>query len=75
MKSKNILEEKFRVAMVKRGNMTFAQLAELLGASPSSVNKKFKRNNFAESDARVIADKLGCELIIKLKDKETGEEI
>lgn len=72
---KNVLEEKFRIAMVKQGNMTFAQLAELLGTSPSGVNKKFKRNNFGETDARIIADKLGCELIVKLKEKETGEEI
>ena len=50
------------------------ELAQLIDSSASNLNDKIKRDNFSEKDMQSIADALNCELVIKLIDKETGQE-
>lgn len=50
------------------------QLAEKLNTTRTNVNNKLVKDNFSEKDMQSIADALNCELVIKLIDKETGQE-
>lgn len=50
------------------------QLAEKLGTGKNNLNNKLVKDNFTEKDMQSIADALNCELVIKLIDKETGQE-
>ena len=49
-------------------------LAEKLDTLRTNLNNKIQRDNFSEKDMKAIADALNCELVIKLIDKETGQE-
>ena len=64
-----------RIALVKRGNISEAELARRVGVSPQNFNNKMKRDNFTETDLREIADALGLKLEISFVDPETGEKI
>ena len=64
-----------RIALVKRGNISEAELARRVGVSPQNFNNKMKRDNFTETDLREIADALGLCLEISFIDPETGEKI
>ena len=50
------------------------QLAEKLNTTKSNIGNKLERDNFSEKDMQSIANALNCELVIKLIDKETGQE-
>ena len=67
--------EAIRIALVKRGNISEAELARRVGVSPQNFNNKMKRDNFTETDLREIADALGLKLEISFVDPETGEKI
>jgi len=67
--------EAIRIALVKRGNISEAELARRVGVSPQNFNNKMKRDNFTETDLREIADALGLRLEISFVDPETGEKI
>lgn len=67
--------EKIRIACVKRGNITEAELARRVGTSPQNFNHKMKRDNFTETDLREIAAALGLELDISFIDPATGKRI
>jgi DNA-binding Xre family transcriptional regulator len=67
------MSENIRIIMVKRGNITEAELARRLGASPQNLNNKMKRDNFTEKDLRAIAAALDCSLSISLVMNDTGE--
>ena len=67
--------EKVRIACVKRGNISEAELARRVGGSPQNFNNKMKRDNFTETDLREIAAALGLELEISFVDPETGEKV
>ena len=64
-----------RIAMVKCGNISEAELARRVGVTPQNFNHKMKRDNFTETDLREIADALGLRLEISFVDPETGEKI
>jgi len=64
-----------RIALVKRGNISEAELARRVGVSPQNFNNKMKRDNFTETDLREIAEALGLNLEISFVDSETGEKI
>ena len=66
--------QKIRIAMLKR-NISLNELAERLGTSPQNLSGKFRRDNLSEKDMSDIAEVLGCELILNLVDKDTGETI
>ena len=67
--------EKVRIACVKRGNISEAELARRVRVSPQNFNNKMKRDNFTEKDLREIAAALGLELEIAFIDPETKERI
>lgn len=69
------MTEQIRILLVKRGNMTEAELARRLGISPQNLNNKMKRDNFCENDLRKIANVLNCTLNISFEMNDTGERI
>ena len=64
-----------RIAMVKKGNLSEAELARRVGVTPQNFNHKMKRDNFTETDLREIAEALGLKLDIAFIDPDTGERI
>ena len=69
------MTETIRIACVKRGNISEAELARRVGYSPQNLNHKMKRDNFSETDLNKIAQDLGLRLEIAFIDPETGERI
>ena len=67
------LAEKIRILLVKRDNISEAELARRMGVSPQNLHNKMKRDNFTESDLAQIAQALDCELNISFTIKSTGE--
>ncbi len=66
--------QKIRILLVKKGNISEAELARRLSTTPSNFSNKMKRDNFSEKELRHIADTLHCDLKISFIDRETGEE-
>lgn len=69
------MTEKIRILLVKRGNMSEAELARRLDISPQNLNNKMKRDNFTESDLSSIANVLDCSFNATFVLNDTGEEI
>ncbi len=69
------MSEKIRILLIKKGNISEAELARRLNKTPQSFNAKMKRDNFTEKDLQEIADVLNCEYKSTFILKETGEEI
>jgi transcriptional regulator with XRE-family HTH domain len=67
--------EKIRILLVKRGNISEAELARRLDDSPQNFNAKMKRDNFTEKDLCRIAEVLNCTFETVFKMNDTGEEI
>ncbi len=67
--------ETIRIACVKRGNISEAELARRVGVTPQNFHNKMKRDNFTETDLREIADALGLRLDIAFINPETNERI
>lgn len=69
------MAEKIRVLLVKKGNISEAELARRLNKTPQSFNATMKRDNFTEKDLKEIARVLDCEYKATFVIPETGEEI
>ncbi len=69
------MAEKIRIMLVKRGNISEAELARKLGISPQNLNNKMKRDNFTEKDLREIAAVLNCDYEASFRMKDTGERV
>lgn len=69
------MTEKIRILLVKRGNISEAELARRLGISPQNLNNKMKRDNFTVSDLEKIAGVLGCEFRAFFEIPETNEQV
>jgi len=69
------LSDRIRILLIKRGNISEAELARKLGISPQNLNNKMKRDNFTEKDLQEIASVLDCTFITSFKMNDTGEEI
>jgi len=69
------MTEKIRILLVKRGNMSEADLARRLNISPQNLNNKMKRDNFTERDLNSIASVLNCSFKATFVLNDTGEEI
>lgn len=67
------LSERIRILLVKRGNISEAELARRLGISPQNLNNKMKRDNFTESDLVKIAAALDCTFSVAFTMNDTGE--
>jgi len=68
------MAQKIRILLVKKGNLSEAELARRLNTSPGNFNQKMKRDNFAERELREIGDILGCDVKMVFTDRQTGEE-
>jgi transcriptional regulator len=66
--------KQIRLLLVKKDNITEAELARKLGTTPANLYQKIKRDNFSEKELREIGDVLGCDVKIRFIDRETGEE-
>ena len=69
------MAEKIRILLIKKGNISEAELARRLKKTPQSFNSSMKRDNFTEKDLKEIAQVLDCEYKSTFIIKETGEEI
>ena len=69
------LSERIRILLVKRGNISEAELARRLGISPQNLNNKMKRDNFTEKDLQSIAAALDCTYTVSFTMNDTGEVI
>ena len=58
------LAEKIRILLVKRGNISEAELARRMEISPQNLHNKMKRDNFTENDLIEIAKALDCTLSV-----------
>jgi len=67
------IREYIRLCMVKRGNMSEAELARRTGQTPQNMTNKYRRNVFKVSELEKIAEALDAELVMYFIDKETGE--
>lgn len=67
--------ERIRILLVKRGNLSEAELARRMGISPQNLHNKMKRDNFAEKELRQVAAALGCEFRMSFVLPDTGEEV
>lgn len=69
------LSEKIRIILVKRGNISEAELARRMGISPQNLHNKMKRDNFTENDLAEIARALNCTYTATFTFNDTGEVI
>jgi IS30 family transposase len=72
------IQEKIRILLVRRGNMSEAELARRLGKTPQNFHRKMKSGKFNGTDLELIATVLDCTVtytapVFKMND--TGEEI
>lgn len=69
------MTEKIRIMLVKRGNISEAELARRMCISPQNLHNKMKRDNFTETDLMEIAKALDCSLSINFTMNDTNETI
>jgi transcriptional regulator with XRE-family HTH domain len=69
------MTERIRFLLVKRNNISEAELARRVGESPQNFNRKMKRDNFTEDDLKKIAKALDCTYSVVFKLNDTGEAI
>lgn len=67
------LSNSIRMMLIKRGNISEAELARRIDVSPQNLNNKMKRDNFTEKDLREIAAALNCDVVFAFELKDTGE--
>jgi transcriptional regulator with XRE-family HTH domain len=69
--------EKVRILLVKRGNMSDAELARRLGISPQALSRKMNKEKFTETDMTNIANILNCSWNMESREwfkmNDTGE--
>ena len=66
--------EKIKI-IIKRRNMTVAQLAEKTGQSRQNFSNKLSRDNFTEKELYSIATALNCSFESVFIMNDTGEKI
>lgn len=69
------MAEKIRILLVKRGNISEAELARKINTTPQNLNSKMKRDNFTEKDLQEIANALDCSYKSSFVLNDTGEEV
>ena len=69
------MAEKIRILLVKRGNISEAELARRLDMSTTNLYNRLKRDNFTEADLRRIAEVMDCTFKAGFTLNDTGEEI
>ncbi len=71
----NTFGKKLKMALVSHDLTTKSFCEDIISVAPSNFSNKQRRNNFAESEMRYYADKLGFDLEITLIDRESGNRI
>ena len=69
------MTEKIRILLIKKGNLSEAELARRMGISPQNLNKKMKRDNFTAKDLTAIAQALDSYFEAHFVIPETGEKV
>ena len=69
------MSEKIRILLVKRGNMSAAELSRRLGTSPQNINNKLQRDNWTTRDLEQIAEALNCTYRAEFILNDTGETV
>lgn len=69
------MTEKIRIVLVKRGNISEAELARRLNTTPQNLNKKLIKGNLREDDLQKIAEVLDCKYEGRFILNDTGEEV
>lgn len=69
------MSDRIRILLIKRGNISEAELARKLEISPQNLNNKMKRDNFTENDLDAIANVLDCTFKAEFILNDTGETI
>lgn len=69
------MAEKIRILLIKRGNISEAELARRINTTPQNFNSKMKRDNFTEKDLQEIASVLNCSYKATFVLNDTGEQI
>ena len=69
------MTEKIRILLIKRGNLSEAELARRINISPQNFHNKLKRDNFTENDLVEIAKALDCKFEAHFILPETGDKI
>lgn len=67
--------EKIRILLVKRGNISVAELARRMETTPQNLHNKLNRDNFTESDLAEIAAALNCTHRSEFVMNDTGETV
>lgn len=67
------MTEKIRILLIKRGNLSEAELARRLGTTPQNLHNKMKRDNFTEADLSAIAQALDCTFEANFRLNDTKE--
>ena len=69
------LVEYIRLCLVKKGNISAAELARRAGITPQNLSNKFSRNKFSNEDLEKIAGALNARLEIRFIDEATNKPI
>jgi DNA-binding Xre family transcriptional regulator len=72
------IQEKIRVLLVRRGNISEAELARRMGILPQNFSRKMKVGHFTDTDLEKIAKALNCTVVQAapvFRMNESGEEI
>jgi len=69
------MAEKIRILLVKRGNISEAELARRLNMSTTNLYNRLKRDNFTDKDLQRIAEVLDCTFKAGFALNDTGEVI
>ncbi len=69
------MTESIKIALIKRGDISNAELARRTGYSPQTLYSKMKRDNYTESELREIAAALDLVVDIAFIDPKTGERV
>ena len=69
------LSEKIRILLIKRDNISEAELARRMGTTPQNLNRLMKKNNFSEKELVKIAEALDCTFTGTFTMNDTGEEV
>lgn len=63
------------IIILKRRNMTIAELAEKTNQSRQNLSNKMSRNNFSEKDILDIAEALDCTFNTEFVFNDTGDKL
>jgi transcriptional regulator with XRE-family HTH domain len=66
--------EKIKV-ILRRRNLTLAELAKKMGQSQPNMSNKMSRDNFSEKELKEIAATMDCTFETTFRMNDTGEEI